>query len=273
MRLTVRIPLLLTITAVLAACTTTDQPTVAEVPEIRPGILQGYLPMDAPLDSHAFVPPPPEPGSPEQAADDAFSQTLLPLQGTARWELAKSDAHLGFPDAANTFACALGIQPSETATPNLYMVLRRTLADLGLATYGAKNAYQRARPFMVNEQPTCTPEDEEELRTDGSYPSGHTAIGWGWALILSELAPDRAEQLLARGVAFGESRNVCNVHWRSDVQAGMMVGAAAYARLQNNAEFNTAMTAARDEIAKAGKNALSPDLDCAAEAAALAAGS
>ena len=52
-----------------------------------------------------------------------------------------------------------------------------------------------------------------------------------------------------------------------------MVGAAAYARLQNNAEFNTAMAAARDEIAKARENALSPDLDCAAEAAALAAGS
>ena len=30
---------------------------------------------------------------------------------------------------------------------------------------------------------------------------GHTAIGWGFALILSELAPDRADDLLARGRA------------------------------------------------------------------------
>jgi len=263
-------PLVLALAAITTGCTTTSEAPIAEVPEIRPGILQGYLLMDDPLDSHAFVPPPPAPASPAQAADDAFSRTMLPLQGTARWELAKSDAHLGFPDAANTFACALGIQPSETATPHLYMLLRRTLADLGLATYGAKNAYQRARPFMVNEQPTCAPEDEEELRTDGSYPSGHTAIGWGWALILSDLAPDRAEQLLARGVAFGESRNVCNVHWRSDVQAGMLVGAAAYARLQGNAQFNEAMTQARQEISRARSDMLMPNPDCEAEAAALA---
>jgi hypothetical protein len=59
-----------------------------------------------------------------------------------------------------------------------------------------------------------TPDDEEALRKDGSYPSGHSSIGWGWALILTELAPDRAEEILARGRAFGGSRNVCNAHYR-----------------------------------------------------------
>ena len=269
----VRIPLLLAMVAVTTACATADQAPVAEVPEIRPGILQGYLPMDAPLDSHAFVPPPPEPGSPEQAADDAFSAHMMSLRGTARWELAAADAHLGFPAAADNYACALGVPISESQTPALYMLMRRTLADLGLATYPAKNAYQRKRPFLINGEPICSPEEREELATDGSYPSGHTAIGWGWALILSELAPDRAEHVLARGVAFGESRNVCNVHWRSDVQAGMIVGAAAYARLQNNAEFNAAMAAARVEIAETRERGLTPQVDCAAEAAALGPGS
>ncbi len=150
------------------------------------------------------------------------------------------------------------------------MLLRRTLADLGLATYSAKNAYQRERPFMVNGEPICTPEEEEMLRGDGSYPSGHTAIGWGWALMLSQLAPDRAEALLARGRAFGESRNVCNVHWRSDVIAGRMVGAAAVARLQNDAAFMTAMAAARGDIERLRGQDLAPTRDCAAEAAALA---
>ena len=270
MRIPTPVPLLLVLTLVLAACTTTGEAPVADVPEIRPGILQGYLPMDKPLDSLAFVPPAPEPGSPEQAADDAFSARMLTLRGTARWDLAAADAHLGFPAAADTFACALGIPISESQTPALYLLMRRTLADLGLATYPAKNAYQRKRPFLVNGEPICSPEEQEELSTDGSYPSGHTAIGWGWALILSELAPDRAEPLLVRGAAFGESRNVCNVHWRSDVQAGIMVGAAAYARLQNNAAFKTAMAAAREDIAKARASNLSPESDCDAEAAALA---
>nr|WP_255441193.1 hypothetical protein [Synechococcus sp. HK01-R] len=62
---------------------------------------------------------------------------------------------------------------------------------------------------MVNGQPICTPEDEPALRSDGSYPSGHTAVGWGWGLILSTIAPDRSDELIARGRAYGESRSVC----------------------------------------------------------------
>ena len=187
-------PVAILVVLLLGACST-NQPNLTEaaVPEIRPGILQGYLPMDDLMDSSVFVPPAPEAGSARQALDDAVSRQALSLRGTSRWELATHDAHLMFPDAAGTFSCALGQPISETDTPALYMLLRRTLADVGLATYAAKNAYQRARPFMSNGEATCTPEEEAELRGDGSYPSGHTSIGWGWALILSELAPDRAE--------------------------------------------------------------------------------
>ncbi len=256
--------------AIVGCATTATEPPPAEVPEIRPGILMGYLPMDTPMDTRVFVPPAPAADSALQALDDAVAREMLGLRGTPRWELANRDAHLGFPAAAETFSCALGMPITEQDTPALYLLLRRTLADLGLATYPSKNAYQRERPFMVNEQPTCTPEEEEMLRHDGSYPSGHTAIGWGWALILAELAPDRAEALLARGRAFGESRNVCNVHWRSDVVAGRMVGAAAVARLHSNEAFLAAMTAAREEIADMRERSPAPQRDCAAEAAALA---
>jgi acid phosphatase (class A) len=104
------------------------------------------------------------------------------------------------------------------------MILRRTLADAVLSTYAAKNHYQRNRPFMVNGTPTLVPDEEEMLREDGSYPSGHTAIGWAWALILAEVFPDQADGILERGKEFGISRNICNVHWHSDVVAGRMVG-------------------------------------------------
>jgi len=241
-----------------------ELPAPTEVPEIRPGLLMGYLPMDNPLRSDEFVPPPPAAGSAAQAADDAFSAHLLATQDKARFELARADAHLG-PDSTATFSCAVGINISQEHTPHLQMLLRRSLTDLGLASYGAKNAYQRERPFMSNQQPICTPEEEEMLRGDGSYPSGHTAIGWGWALILSDLVPDRAEQILARGIAFGDSRNVCNVHWRSDVQAGILVGSAAFARLQSNADFLEAREFARTEITEARANGLNPNEDCEAE--------
>jgi len=194
----------------------------------------------------------------------------LSLRGTLRWGLAIEDANLMFPAAAGTFSCALGIPITEEDTPHLYMLLRRTLADAGLSTYTAKNKYQRRRPFMVNKAPTCTPDEESHLEKDGSYPSGHTAIGWAWALILSEIAPERVDTIIVRGRAFGESRNVCNVHWHSDVVEGRFIGAAAVARLHADTVFRAGMEAAKAEYKAIRAKSLKPTRDCRAEADALA---
>ncbi len=203
------------------------------------------------------------------ALDRAVAGRSLTLMGSSRWKLAASDADLMFPHAAGIFACALGAEISKTETPHLYRLLRRTLADAGLSTYRAKNHFRRKRPFMVNGRPTCTPEEEAHLRKDGSYPSGHAAIGWAWALILAELAPDRSDRLLARGLAFGQSRVICNVHWQSDVMMGRRLGAAAVARLHANPDFLAAMEAARSELQAARAKGLKPPADCAVEAKAL----
>jgi acid phosphatase (class A) len=262
-----KFPVLFALACGLAACSALDtgKKVAAPVPEIMPGVLQGYLPMKTPLQSVVFVPASPQEGSARQQLDDQVSAYARTLRYTPRWEMAKHDAHLSFPAAADTFSCALDVPVSEQETPALYMLLRRTVADLGLASYSAKNAFERQRPFMVNGEPTCTPEEEEKLRHDGSYPSGHTSIGWGWALMLAEIAPDRAEAVLARGRAYGESRIVCNVHWYSDVVAGRMVGAGAVATLHANAEFMAAMAAAREDIANARKRGLTAGGDCAQE--------
>lgn len=263
----------------LAACSTmeTTKPATPkgsvvmgdQVEEIMPGMLEGYVPIEEQLDSKAFVLPAPAEDSAMQAMDTAWADMMHELRGTDRWDLAAHDADLHFPVPADVFQCALGIPVNRDDTPALYMLLWRTLTDIGLAPYSAKNAYQRERPFMVRGETTCTPQDEEALRKDGSYPSGHTAVGWGWALILTELAPERAEALLARGRAFGESRNVCNAHWYSDVVAGRMTGAAAVAKLHSKPEFLEAMDAARADIERAREQGLTPARDCAAEAEAL----
>ena len=258
----------------LAASGDAQQVTVAgeQVEEIMPGMLEGYLTKEEQLDSKEFVLPSPAEDSARQAADTAWADNMQKLRDSARYELATRDADLAFPAAAGVFSCALGIPISEEETPALYLLLRRSLTDIGLAPYSAKNAYQRERPFMVRGETVCTPQDEEALRKDGSYPSGHTSIGWGWALILTELAPDRAEEILARGRSFGESRNVCNAHWYSDIVAGRLVGAAAVAKLHTKEDFLKAMDAARADIERMRNEGKSPEKDCSAEAEALATG-
>lgn len=244
-------------------------PASASVPEIAPGFLKGYLPLEALPDSAIILPPPPAPGSAAGALDDDVARTSLALRDTPRWKLAALDARLSFPAAADAFSCALDAPVSETATPRLYVMLRRVLTDAGLATDRAKKEYQHARPFMMDSAPICTPEEDKALRNDGSYPSGHTAIGWAWALVLAEAAPDRADVIVRRGLSFGTSRIVCNVHWRSDVVAGRTIGAAAMAKLNADPQFLADLAAAREEIAAARSNGLPPNRDCKFEAEAL----
>jgi acid phosphatase (class A) len=262
--------LVLVCLAIIAGCAGFQkQSKPAAVPEIRPGILAGYLQPNSLPNSLALLPPPPAEESAASALDEEVSRKSLALHGTPRWMLATKDAELRFPEAAGTFSCALGIPVTEKDTPHLYMLLRRTLANAGLSTYTAKNNYRRKRPFMLNKAPTCTPDEESHLEKDGSYPSGHTAIGWAWALILSEIAPERIDPILARGRAFGESRNVCNVHWHSDVVEGRFIGAAAVARLHADTVFRADMEAAKAEYNAIRDKGLNPSRDCQTEADAL----
>ena len=242
----------------------------APVPETQPGVLAGYLPRGALPDSVALLPPPPAEGSAALAMDQQISQAYLSLEGTPRWKLAGMDANLSFPWAAGDFACALNAPVTQTDTPRLYQLLRRAMSDAGASTRAAKDNYKRKRPFMVNEAPTCTPGAEEHLAQDGSYPSGHTAIGWTWALILSEIAPDQAQAILARGRAFGQSRVICNVHWQSDTIESLELGAGTVARLHDDPTFLADLDAAKSEIAAAHTKKLAPQRDCKAEADALA---
>ena len=142
------------------------------VPEISPGILEGYLEREALPDSVALVPQVPTPGTAAYALDEAVSRANLALRGSQRWDLATMDADLTFPQVTGSFSCAVGVPITEAETPHLYMLLRRSFTDAALSTSAAKNHYKRARPFVENKQSTCTPRQEDALMKDGSYPVG-----------------------------------------------------------------------------------------------------
>jgi acid phosphatase (class A) len=253
---------------VLGSCATRGPEPPPPVPELKPGRLIGYLPIAERVDSRAVLPPPPA-NAAEAASDEAISRAALRMRGTERWKLATRDANVDFPDAAGVFSCAVGAPITQKDTPYLYQLLRRVASDAGYSGDGAKELYKRNRPFVVNKQPPCTPEEMDRLGADRSYPSGHSAIGTTWSLILAELAPDRAVPVLKRGQAYAESRVVCNMHWHSDTIQGRFVGVYSYSRLQANPEFRADMRVARNELAAVRAGNLPPSRDCKAEADAL----
>lgn len=247
----------------LTGCATAPAPTSLSTTPVPPtsieavGLLsktfplpKGYLDPKSLPDSLALLPPPPAEGTAAKAADqEAFRDgKAAPAD---RQALAASDADLGWPHVVSSFEQIVGVSLSDGSKPHTEMLLRRSMTDAALATYRAKNHYQRVRPFVENKSDTCRPQDEAMLRTDGSYPSGHTAIGWILALTLTDLAPDKTDALLQRGYAFGQSRVVCRAHWLSDTTAGRVIASAAYARLQSDPTYQAQLALARAEMAKA----------------------
>jgi acid phosphatase (class A) len=252
----------------LAGCAAAPSPPT-QLAEVRPGYVAGYLQPAQLPDSVALVPLPPAPGSAAQAVDEEVYRATRKLRGSPRWDQAARDANLRFPAATEFFACSIGIGISEAATPHLNMLLRRIRMDASRANDRAKDHYKRLRPYLAHGEESCTPAEKDH---SDSYPSGHASIGWAWALALAEAVPDRADAILARGVAFGDSRAICGAHWRSDVEAGRIVGAATVSRLHADPVFVAQLALARQEIASARAAGSRPSGDCAAEAQALAAG-
>ena len=137
---------------------------------------------------------------------------------------------------------------SEEETPEIWKLLRDAKATCENISGFPKYFYKRKRPFMRFQEPTATPQFEPDLRRNYSYPSGHTILGWASALLLTEINPERADTILARGMMYGESRVIVGAHWQSDVDAGRLAAAAAYARMHTSERFLEQMRLAQQEF-------------------------
>ncbi len=208
----------------------------------------GYLDKaDAP-NAAVFLEAPPASGSLREQDDIAYYRATRALKGTPRWDQARADNEIETPAAPRVFDEALGVAFVPERMPTLTRLLGRMLGDLETIQTPAKRGFVRPRPFVTEPAETCIA-PEPWLAASGSYPSGHSALGWAWALVLSEMAPDRADQILARGLAYGDSRAICGVHYASDVEAGRIVGAALVARLKADPNFQREFVIARRELA------------------------
>ena len=201
-----------------------------------------------------LLPPPPQPGSILFLNDEAQYQWGLMQRRTPSGDQAVTDARVDGAGVPNAFSEAFGVKISKENTPEIFKLVVNMREDAGdLATRAAKEHYMRVRPFAFYEKTTCNPEQQQELSTNGSYPSGHTAIGWATALVLAEINVDRQNEILKRGYEMGQSRVICGYHWQSDVDAARIISAAVVARLHAEPAFQEQLAKAKKEFAKLKK--------------------
>ena len=171
-----------------------------------------------------------------------------------RAEIAIRDAVYSLECIAQEFSEPFGLKITEENTPEIWKLLRDAKATCENISGFPKYYYKRKRPFVRFQEPTATPQFEPELRRNFSFPSGHTILGWASALLLTEINPERADTILARGMMYGESRVIVGAHWQSDVDAGRLAAAAVYARMHTSERFLEQMRRARQEFrVKAGR--------------------
>jgi acid phosphatase (class A) len=207
----------------------------------------GYLGEQRLPDFRVFLPPPPAAGSPLAAADAAIFGETRKLENGPRWQLAANDDRINLKALLEDFGCSAGLNLSSVDAPAITRVLVRSSADLFPLVGAAKDAYKRPRPFLEHEGPICVM-PSEELTSSPSYPSGHAATGWLYALLLAEIDPAHADAIVQRGRAYGESRVVCGVHYYSDIEAGRTTASALVAALHGAPEFETDIASARAEM-------------------------
>ena len=169
-------------------------------------------------------------------------------QNKERADIAIRDAVYSLECIALEFSEPFGLQISEVGTPEIWKLLCDAKATCENISGFPKFYYKRKRPFVRFQESTATPQFEPDLRRNYSYPSGHTILGWASALLLTEINPERADTILARGMMYGESRVIVGAHWQSDVDAGRLAAAAAYARMHTSERFMEQMRLARREF-------------------------
>jgi len=218
------------------------------------------------VDILAILPPAPIIGDPRYEADRAIFRSTRAFALSPRWELATNDVQWGAAVMLRNFGCALGVSLAPEKVPHLVDVLAKASRDTSRETNIAKVHFRRLRPFLIDDGKTCQP--VEEMKDSFDYPSGHTTGGWTWALVLADVAPDRASQIFARGRAYGESRIVCGAHNATAVDAGRLSASVTMSFVQNTKAYRKDMVAARKEFAAARKTAPAPT-QCEAQAALL----
>jgi acid phosphatase (class A) len=190
----------------------------------------------------ALLPPPPVPGSAEQAAD--LASTVAVHKACTPEELAAARSEEGLN--IFVFAPAIGpfFQPGKLPLTEAFFSRVARVTDR--IQTEAKNYWKRDRPYLVD--PTLL---DGKRENSYSYPSSHSTHAMVYALLLAELFPDKHAGILTIGRNVGWHRVQLGLHYPTDVFAGRVLAQAIVHEMKNSAAFRRDFGVAGAELATA----------------------
>ena len=193
------------------------------------------------------IPPPPISSSSEYKLEVEFMKNRISKLSDAQKELAIKDAlneSVGF--FSDTIA---GFDIAKL--PKTKSLFDKVKYNAGYEARPFKNYFKTKRPYQVDADiQACVAPKPSNL--DRSYPSGHTTMGYAMGVVLANLIPEKAKEIMERSRLYGENRINCGAHFPSDVSGGQVLGTLVAKELLKNNEFQLLMKASKEELASAG---------------------
>ncbi|MBP5314299.1 MAG: phosphatase PAP2 family protein [Muribaculaceae bacterium] len=212
--------------------------------------VQPYFTVEQLPDLIKCLPAPPAFDSPEFANDMMrYAWGKQQRTDSIRAEMAKRDAVWSFEALLAELSVPFGLNISREDTPEIWKLMETSLVTTDAMRVAPKAYYHRQRPFERFNDKMLT-DEEDDLRGEGSYPSGHTMRGWTASLLLAEINPSAAEAIYARGWLYCENRVIVGAHWQSDIDVTRVAASIAFAALHTSPAFLDQMKKAQAEYRK-----------------------
>jgi acid phosphatase (class A) len=192
------------------------------------------------VDLTQYLPAPPANDSEQTKAE---LKELLMIQASRTPEQEKA----AIADAQENvwrFADVMGPEFTAEKLPKVAALFERVVATEDVVDDSAKKFFNRPRPYMLDEQihPLL------KKSKSGSWPSGHSTLGYLMATVLADMVPEKRNELFSRAAVYAENRLVAGFHYRSDTVMSRTGAALIAQKMAEQPEFQTEFDAAKAEL-------------------------
>lgn len=203
-----------------------------------------------------LLPPPPKDGSEAQAVDLEAWREVVQDRTPERFAQAKWDNE---HEDISAFYSVLGPKFDLSKLPATSKLIAEIDNDQAIAASAAKVYFHRRFPVasspLLGDYHVYSCDDDVKAPVDRpyrSYPSGHSTMGYTFAVVLSGLVPNKSQEILARAEDFAYSRRICGDHYRSDTEASHALGSSLGIMFLSSPTLQSQIAAAKAELRAAG---------------------